>query len=95
VVRALDAASGIQRWERFAPNYEEFSSSYGGLLATGGGLMFGAARGQAFALESATGKERWSVFLGGRTLAPPISYSIDGHQVITLLAGRTLFSFGL
>jgi outer membrane protein assembly factor BamB len=68
---------------------------YSGLLATGGGLVFGAAGGSAFAVDSATGHELWSVSLGGKTLAAPISFTVDGRQVIALSAGRALFLFGL
>jgi alcohol dehydrogenase (cytochrome c) len=95
IVRALDAATGERRWERVAPASNEFYLSYSGLLATGGGLVFGAARGTLFAIESATGREVWSVPLGGETFAAPITYTLEGRQVIALLAGRSLFTFAL
>jgi alcohol dehydrogenase (cytochrome c) len=93
VVRALVAATGAKRWEYFSPRVDGLS--YSGLLATRGGLVFGASGGSAFALESATGRERWIVPLGGDTRSPPISFSRDGQQVIAVTAGRTLFLFGL
>jgi alcohol dehydrogenase (cytochrome c) len=96
VVRALDAATGAKKWECFAPNWKEsFASGYSGLLATGGGLVFGASEGFAFAIDSATGRELWRVFLGGDTYAAPISFTVDGRQVILVSAGRALFEFGL
>ena len=99
VVRALDAATGTKKWERFSPPLVgdgTFSyGSYGGLLATGGGLVFGASRGSVFALDSATGHEVWRVFLGGNTHAAPISFTVDGRQVIAVFVGRGLFLFGL
>jgi alcohol dehydrogenase (cytochrome c) len=91
-VRALDAATGAKKWEQwehFLPN------GYSGLLATGGGLVFGAAGGSVFAIDSATGRELWHVLLGGDTYAAPISFTVDGHQVILVSAGRALFAFGL
>jgi alcohol dehydrogenase (cytochrome c) len=94
VVRALDVASGVKRWERFAPSSADLLG-YSGLLATGSGLVFGASGGDAFALDSTTGQELWRVSLGGVTLAAPISFTIDGHQVIAVSAGRALFVFGL
>ena len=94
VVRALDAASGTKRWE-YSPPPGAKEHGYSGLLATGGGLVFGESGGFAFGLDSATGRELWSVFLGGDTSAPPISFNVDGHQVILVSAGQALFLFGL
>jgi alcohol dehydrogenase (cytochrome c) len=95
-VRALDLATGARKWEYFLPRGEEsFGYVYSGLLATGGGLVFGASGGFLFAIDSATGRELWRVFLGGDTYAPPISFTVDGHQVILVSAGRALFMFGL
>jgi alcohol dehydrogenase (cytochrome c) len=95
VIRALDAATGSKKWERFAPPSGSFSMGYGGLLATASGLVFGASGGDAFAIDSTTGRELWRVSLGGATFAAPISFTVDGHQVIAVSAGRTLFLFGL
>jgi alcohol dehydrogenase (cytochrome c) len=99
VVRALDVATGAKRWERWErslPTWKKsFAQGYGGLLATGGGLVFGAAGGFAFAIDSATGHELWRVYLGGDTFAAPISFTVDGRQVILVSAGRALFEFGL
>jgi PQQ enzyme repeat len=61
----------------------------------GGGLVFGAVGGVLFALDMDTGREVWRLPLGGSTVAAPISFSIDGRQVIALAAGRALFVFGL
>jgi alcohol dehydrogenase (cytochrome c) len=95
VVRAVDAATGAKRWERPAPPRNGGLPGYGGLLATGGSLVFGAADGHVFALDSRTGREAWRVELGGDTMATPISFTIDGRQVIAVFAGRSLFVFGL
>lgn len=100
VVRALDVATGTKKWEYFPPLRLQNPTtggtfSYGGLLATGGGLIFGASGGSLFALASATGHEVWRVSLGGDTRAAPISFTVDGQQVIAVSAGRGLFLFGL
>lgn len=99
LVRALDAATGAKKWERperFLPSWKKsFANGYGGLLATGGGLVFGASGGFGFAIDSATGRELWRVYLGGDTFAAPISFTVDGHQVVLVWAGRSLFAFGL
>ena len=94
VVRALDAETGAKKWEYFAPPGSK-EHGYSGLLATGGRLVFGESGGFAFALDSMTGKELWRVSLGGDTSAPPISFTLDGHQVIVMSAGQSIFMFGL
>ena len=93
VVRALDAATGAKRWEYSTQPTEE--PYFGGMLATAGGLVFGASGGSLFALDAVTGKELWSVSLGGMTVAPPISFTLEGQQVIAVFAGRAMFLFGL
>jgi len=92
LVRALDAATGAKRWEYHPP---QTTGTSGGLLATAGGLVFGASGGSVFALDAITGKELWRVGLGGNTLAPPISFTAEGKQVIAVFAGRAMFLFGL
>jgi len=96
VVRALDAASGAKKWEYFSPDGKEsLANGNSGLLATGGGLVFGASGGFAFAIDSATGREFWRVFLGGDTWAAPISFTVDRRQIILVSGGRALFMFEL
>jgi alcohol dehydrogenase (cytochrome c) len=94
LVRALDAASGARRWEYPSPPMTD-EAQFSGLLATGGALVFGASGGVVFALDSDTGRELWRVFLGGDTRAAPISFTVDGRQVIAVSAGQSLFVFGL
>ena len=93
-VRALDAATGEIRWIR-EESPPKVASGISGLLATAGGLVFGATGGHVFALDSSTGHERWRQFLGGNTHAPPISFSLDGRQVVAVWGGRALFLFAL
>lgn len=95
LVRALDAATGARRWEHFSPRIEREPGMYSGLLATEGGLVFGASAGYVFALDSTTGRELWRVSLGSSTLAPPIAFSVDGRQVLLVSAGHAMFMFWL
>jgi alcohol dehydrogenase (cytochrome c) len=90
-VLALDAANGRLKWKYKSP----FGYHYSGLLSTEGGLVFGTSGGVCFALDADTGREVWRVTLGGNTKSPPISFMVDGRQVIAVAAGRALFVFGL
>jgi alcohol dehydrogenase (cytochrome c) len=93
VVRALDAANGKRKWEYRPPTSQW--REYGGLLSTEGGLVFGASGGVFFALDADSGREVWRLPLGGNTAAAPISFRLDGRQLIAVEVGRSLFVFGL
>ncbi len=95
-VKAIDAASGKIRWSHIIDRVNnEFDSTYGGMLSTQGGVVYSSVSGKLVALDSATGDELWRANLGGITKAPPISFTINGHQVIAVIAGKALFVFGL
>ncbi len=99
-VVALDGATGRRKWQYTSPTESSNAEadrnwSYGGLLSTGSGLVFGASGGVLFALDADSGRELWRLPLGGTTKSPPISFTIDGHQVIAVAAGRALFVLGL
>ena len=91
VVRALDASTGEVRWE-FNNNK---TSTVGGLTSTKGGVVFGSA-GQAFiVLDAGTGRELSRMETGGWIKAAPVTYMIDGKQMVTVAAGHDLLTFGL
>jgi alcohol dehydrogenase (cytochrome c) len=94
VVRALDAATGVKRWEHYLQPTKELNVT-GGMLAAAGGLVFGSSGGSLFALDAVSGRELWSVGLGGMTVAPPISFALQGRQAIAVFAGRAMFVFSL
>ena len=94
-VIALDAATGARKWEYVAPSDPPSGNPRSGLLSTSGGLVFGASGGMVFALDADTGRELWRRPLGGPTKSPPISFELDGRQVVLVAAGRALFEFGL
>jgi alcohol dehydrogenase (cytochrome c) len=90
-VRALDVLTGERRWE-----FKLLSPPWSGLLATAGGLVFGGSmEGNIYALDAATGKPLWEFQTGGSVVANPISFLLDGKQVIAIAAGQGLFVFGL
>jgi quinohemoprotein ethanol dehydrogenase len=60
----------------------------GGVLSTGGNLVFqGTADGQFAAFQADSGAELWRIATNIGIVAPPISYSVDGEQYIAVLAG--------
>ncbi|MDC8755353.1 PQQ-dependent dehydrogenase, methanol/ethanol family [Erythrobacter sp. sf7] len=60
----------------------------GGLLATGGGLVFQGNSGSEFAAyDAANGKKLWSFAAQTGIVAPPITYTVDGEQYVAVLAG--------
>jgi alcohol dehydrogenase (cytochrome c) len=94
-VLALDAATGAKKWEYQAPRGADPENGNSGLLSTDGGLVFGASGGVFFALDADNGREIWRSSLGGATKSAPISFNVNGRQVILVAAGRALFEFGL
>jgi alcohol dehydrogenase (cytochrome c)/quinohemoprotein ethanol dehydrogenase len=60
----------------------------GGLLATGGGLVFQGTTGSEFnAYHAGTGKKLWSFAAQTGVVAPPITYTVGGEQYVAVLAG--------
>jgi quinohemoprotein ethanol dehydrogenase len=60
----------------------------GGVLATGGGLVFQGNSGSEFAAyDSATGDKLWSFAAQTGVVAPPITYTVNGEQYVAVLAG--------
>jgi mono/diheme cytochrome c family protein len=60
----------------------------GGTLATAGNLVFqGTALGDFIAYNATTGEKLWSGYAGTGIVAPPITYSIEGKQYVSVMAG--------
>ena len=80
---AWDPVAQKARWKVTLP-----SVNNGGVLATGGGLVFqGNMKSNLVAYASDTGKELWSYPVQTGVVAPPITYEIDGTQYVALVAG--------
>lgn len=61
----------------------------GGVLATGGNLVFQGQMDSKFnAYDARTGQQVWSFDARAPVIAPPISYSVNGKQYITVIAGN-------
>lgn len=60
----------------------------GGVLATGGGVLFqGTADGHLLAIDARSGKELWRFFAQTGIMAAPVSYAIDGQQYVSVAVG--------
>ncbi len=60
----------------------------GGILATAGKLLFqGTATGEFNAYRADNGEQLWSFDARTGVMASPVTYSIDGEQYVTVLAG--------
>jgi len=61
----------------------------GGILATAGDLVFqGRMDGYLKAYNASNGEEVWSYKTASPVVAPPISYSVNGKQYVTVLTGN-------
>ena len=92
-LRALDVATGKIAWEypQTGP-----SGTWGGVLSTGGGLVFfGDNNGSFGAVDSKTGKPLWSFPANQLWKASPMTYLVDGKQYVAIAAGSNIVAFGL
>ena len=90
-IRAIDPVNGDVRWE-----YPIAPRSTSGLLTTAGDLVFGGTvDGYFFAIDAVSGQELWHVAVGSRVHSAPLTYSVNGEQLVTIAAGNVVFTFGL
>jgi len=60
----------------------------GGMLSTAGNLIFqGTSHGEIKAYRADTGEELWATPAQTGVIAPPVTYSVDGEQYVTVVAG--------
>jgi alcohol dehydrogenase (cytochrome c) len=70
--------------------------SWGGTLATAGGLVFfGDDSGSLEAVEAKTGRALWHFNTGQSFRASPMTYAVDGVQYVAIAAGGDVFAFSL
>ena len=91
-VRALDPLTGAKRWD--FPLH--VGSHAAGVLSTAGGVVFAASHdGNLIALDARTGKELWHYQTGTQILSSPISFSVDGKQMVSIATSSSLMTFTL
>lgn len=92
-IRAIDPQTGKIAWE-----YEETGNgqTWGGLVATAGGLIFFCDDDGSFgALDAKSGKRLWRFALNARWHASPMTYAIDGRQYVAVAMNGSIIAFGL
>ena len=78
-----DPAAQKAAWRMKIPTVEG-----GGVLATGGNLVFqGRADGVLAAYRATDGKQLWTSDAGTGIMAPPMTYMVDGVQFVSVMAG--------
>ena len=82
-LRAIDPMTGAIKWRQPVA-----IPRLGGVLATGGGLVFtGASTGEFEAFDADTGEKLWSFQTGSGVVGQPIAWEKDGRQYITVVNG--------
>src|SRR5258708_17054643 len=80
---AWDPVAQREVWNATFPVVES-----GGVLATGGNLVFqGRSDGMLSAYRATDGKKLWQFDAGTGIIAPPITYLVGGVQYLTLIVG--------
>src|SRR5579883_3351546 len=92
-LRAIDIQTGRIVWED-----EQFGkgSSWGGVLATAGGVIFFCDDSGAFAaVDARTGAHLWHFSAGVNWHASPMTYAVNGKQYVAVAAGSNILAFSL
>ncbi|WP_157218285.1 methanol/ethanol family PQQ-dependent dehydrogenase [Flavisphingomonas formosensis] len=82
-LRAVDPATGKIMW-----TYKNKAPLWGGVLTTGGGLVFtGTPEGYLKAFDAKTGQELWKFNTGSGVVGSPVTWEQDGEQYIAVMSG--------
>ena len=82
-LRAWDPVAQRDRWTIELPG-----SWPAGVMATAGDLVFQGRIDSTFvAMDARSGRELWSFDAQAPIVGPPISYSVDGRQYVTVITG--------
>lgn len=83
VLRAIDPTTGKIAWE-----YKNKAPLWGGVLATGGNLVFtGTPEGFLKAFDAKTGAELWKFNTGSGVVGTPVTWEQDGQQYVAVMSG--------
>ena len=93
VLRAIDVRTGAITWEMPQTGT---ASSWGGTLATAGGLVFvGEDSGALVAVDAANGAPLWQFQTNAQWKASPMTYVFDGRQHVAVASGANILAFKL
>jgi putative heme-binding domain-containing protein len=94
-LRALNIETGEIAWE--VPQVGPVDGKrVAGIFGTAGGLLFyGDPSGYFLAADERDGKTLWRLPLNATIKTSPVTYSVDGRQMVTLAVGSTIMTFGL
>jgi alcohol dehydrogenase (cytochrome c) len=93
ILRAIDVRTGTIAWElpQVGP-----ADSWGGTLATAGGLLFFGEDGGAFmAVDAVNGEVLWQFQTNQLWKASPMTYAFDGEQIVAVASGPNILAFAL
>lgn len=83
VLKAIDPKTGKTVWR-----YNNFSPLWGGVLTTGGGLVWaGNPEGYLMAFDDKTGEMVYKFQTGSGIVGSPVTWEMDGEQYISVLSG--------
>jgi alcohol dehydrogenase (cytochrome c) len=93
ILRAIDVATGAFAWE--LPQVGA-ADSWGGTLATAGGLVFfGEDSGAFMAVDAANGELLWQFQTNQQWKASPMTFAFDGDQIVAVASGPSILAFAL
>ena len=82
-LRAMDPKTGKIVWE-----YKNKAPLWGGVLSTGGNLVFtGTPEGFLKAFDAKTGEELWKFNTGSGVVGSPVTWTQDGEQYVAVMSG--------
>jgi alcohol dehydrogenase (cytochrome c) len=91
-IQAIDPKTGMKRWTHRLTA----QSTETGVLTTASDMLFSGARdGSFFALDARNGRLLWQTNLGPSVAAGPMTYAVNGKQYVSVMAGSSMFTFGL
>ena len=90
LLQAIDVKTGAIRWS----HKWEGSGGRSGLMSSAGNLVFAGDTSNNFvAMDAKTGEPLWHANLASSVSNAPISYELDGKQLVIVGAGDSLFAF--
>ena len=82
-LKAIDPDTGEIKWE-----YKNDAPLWGGVMATGGGLVFtGTPEGYLKAFDAESGEELWKFQTGSGIVGQPVTWEMDGEQYVAVASG--------